>query len=589
MAKKDLELNITANTEKAIQQMAKVIDKQEVMIQKLRKTTREGRSTSKSMSGVGGAIAGWAAGVVTIGTVIRGITGIATELEKVKGLQKAFYDMALTNEDRLLKLARLRGDVSIEMIEKMRKKVTDLALETSVSYDVANKLLFYMESAMGIGPAATSAAKKAAEFAGPARIAPEEVSILPAVFLKWGGVTPERQAQLLNQLYFGAKASLAEEKEYLPQLLKVQAVAKELGFSYAETIALMTTAIEAAGVGEAGQVMKATMLYGTGKTKKAREYLTKEARKKGLDFGEMGAVERYWFTADLYKEVREKGPRAEDVFKSAIAGKGAQYFMQMFSESARLRYEEVLPVIVEGLTSTILDEMAKQFQKIPLAVSARHAARTETGGARIGEEYQPGVELRKTATAALEATESTLRGWGEYIGFTITPEAGPLKLKTRRMQAAILRENLLLALEATEKGTPERAALLQLYGQTWEAQPFVTRPDYLEKVYKATKGYELIEERGRLAPEAFRQEMFEEMGMPEYGEMYRKRRPSYIRGLRYQYGLQEEGWPEQAEDTAKKLNNAAAKLDSSATKLDSTANMLEQISNLGIPNQGALD
>jgi len=482
---------LDADEGKAVNAFLKVVDAQKKATDGMRKMNREGRQAGKSMDGIGRSIAGWAAGIVSLAGLKRGITAVIDEMEKVKQLQKESYDMALTNEERLLKIANLRGDVSMKGLETVRKEIADIALETSVTLDVANKALFYMESAMRTGPAATSAAIALAKFAGPAVVQPEEVAIVPAIFKKWGGVSGKEQMQLLSQLYFGARESQADVGLYLPQLLKVQAVAKELGFTFAETLALMSTAIEAAGVEQAGQVLRASMLYGTGKTEKARKYLGEQAAKRGLEYGEMGPVERYWFTADLYKEIREKGPRAEDVFKTAVAGKGFQYFMQMFSESARRKYEGVLPVIVEGLTSTIIDKMSEQFQELPIAVTARHITRKEIGAARIGERKEPMVQLEEMTTDILKKAH-TLAVRGETIGLALTPEF----LERSSAARMLIQENLRIGMENVPYGTEQWRKLADLSRRADLIKSFKWHPEFVERAYRATEGFTLPEKYG---------------------------------------------------------------------------------------------
>ncbi len=521
---------LEANEAKAVNAYLRVVDAQNKAITGTRKLTREGKGAGKSMEGIGRSIMGWAAGIASVATLRRGLRAVFDEMERIKEAQKTMYDAALTNEDRILKIAHLRGDLSKESRERIRKEIADLALETSVSLEVANKAKFYMESAYGTGPAAATAALTEAKFAGPAGINPEEITVMPAILKKWEAETTEEQMKVFSQIYAGTKASLADVGQYLPQLIKAQSTAKESGFTLAETIALLTTAIEASGLETAGKTLQSSILYGTGRTAKAHKYLSKEVAKKGKEWGEMGSVERYWFTADLYQELHEKGPAAEDVFKLALGGRGYQYFQQMFSKTAKRKYEETLPVIIETMTSNIIDVMAEQFKEWPKAAAARHATLAETGAATTGEAKEPFVELSKMSAKMIEQADAKVKGWGDIIRFGLTPE----KIRGFNMAQNILQENLLLAIEAEGRGTAKREELSKLYFQTYQPSPFATRPDYLRDVYEATEGFELVSKKGRLVSDEFRVEAEKEAGL-----LGGERPEHYTRGLEAYYGIAE--------------------------------------------------
>ncbi len=522
---------LEAKEAKAVNAFLKVVDLQNKAIDGQKKLSRQGKQTSQSLEGIGKSIMGWAAGIASVATFVRGLRNVSEETEKIKQSQKEMYDIALTNEERILKLAHLRGDVSLGNIQKIRKETEALALKTSVPFGTAASLKFYMESALGTGPAAITAAEAALKFAGPARIQPEELALIPAVIKKWEAATPKEQSELFSAVYGGTKASLADVGQYIPQLMTVQSTAKEYGFTLAQTLALLTTAIEAAGLEKSGQTLMSSMLYGTGRSKKAHEYLSGEAARKGKEWGEMGAVERYWFTAGLYEEAREKGPAAEDVFKLAVGGKGYQYFQQMFSATSRRKYEEVLPAIMEKVSSDIVDVMAEQFQRLPLAVKTRHATFAETGAATTGEKKSPFAVLSEITTETIKQADANVRGWGDIIRFGLTPE----KFRMFNMAQNVLQENLLLAIKESEAGSPERNRLLRLYRQTYQPSPFSIRPDYLKDVYEATEGFELVGRKGELATDEFRKMVAREAGLA--GGIGRPKH--YTRGIEAYYGIAE--------------------------------------------------
>jgi len=586
---------LEANEAKAVAAFLKVVDAQDRTIAKNRQMSREGERASKSMSGVGGSVAGWLTGFASVGTVIQGLRSIVAEMEKATQLRKEMQEVALTTEQLSMKIAHLRTDVSVGGIAAVTKDVADIAKQTASALDVASRALFFSESAMGAGTArAKSAAMTITKFAGPAGLTPEETILIPKIFDITRAYTEKQQMVILNQLRAATAASIAETGEFIQPFVTPMTLAMQQGFTFSQALAQMVAAIQTTGsVEKAGTEAKTALEIAAGRTVQAMEFYQKEGRKRGVDYGGLKAPERYEFVRGLYQEFEGAGPRAMDVFKTKVGAKGFSFIRAMFGEAGQRKYFEVLPEIEAARESDAVQQMAEQYMTLLTAAARQRERRTQIGQARIAGERQPGIALTEEVQASLKTAKGSAKGWGDAIKFGLTPES----LEKRYMAGVVLRENLLLALETAEKGTPERAALLQLYTQTWEPKPFSIRPDYLESVYKATEGFGLIEKRGRFAPETFREEIFEEMRLSEqpsvYGGLqrhmgaYRKRSPHYIQGLQYQYGLQqEEGQTiqaEQAEDTAKKLNNAAAKLDSAATKLERVSNFVVN------PNQGVLD
>lgn len=556
---------LEADEAKAVRAYLRVVDAQNKATDGLRKMNREGRGASKSMEGVGRSVAGWLAGFASIGTIIQGIKSIVREMEKATALRKEMHETALTTEQLSLKIAHLRRDVTEGGIAAVTKDMAEISKQAAVSLQSAATTLFYAESAMGAGTArARSAAMAISKFAGPAGLTPEETMLIPKLFDIMKADTEKRQMQVLNQLRAATAASIAETGEFIAPFMKPLVADIQRGFTLPQSLARMVAAVQVTGNVEAAGTISATALdIAAGRTQQALKFYGEQARKRGIDYAALTDPERYEFARRLFKEAQAGGPGLMDVLKTKVGAKGFRAIRAIFGEAGERKYFEVLPEIETAITSTAVQQMAGQYLRLLTAESIRQATQREIGRTQIGIERRPEVVLGKEVTAALEAAKGGVKGWGGFIRFGLTPE----RFEKRFMAQILLQENLLLALEATGKGTPERAALLQLYTQTWEPKPFAIRPDYLERIYRATEGFGLIAGQGRLVPEAFREEIFEEMGMPEYGKMYRKRRPEYIQGLQYQYGLQGE------EQAIQKLSDATIKLDNAATKLENSINL----------------
>lgn len=109
MAKKDLDFNIGADPRKAIQAMAKVVDKQEVAIQKLKNMNREGKKTKKSLSDMGGTkmtgvigeigkiAGGFGAASLAIGGVRKLLGLFIAEMKEAIRIQNALGQASKTN------------------------------------------------------------------------------------------------------------------------------------------------------------------------------------------------------------------------------------------------------------------------------------------------------------------------------------------------------------------------------------------------------------------------------------------------------------------------------------------------------------
>ncbi len=504
MAKKDLELGISADPEQAIQGLSKIIDKQEVMINKLSKMNRESQQTTKTMD------AGFKTVASTIGLLglpaafIKGIKDIVAEFEKAAQLQKEMYGTAATTEQQIIKIAHLRGDVSRESLKAVRQEVEEIAKQTAVSMEVASKAFFFAESGMGAKtPAARTAAKAIAKFAAPAALTPEEVSQLPKLFKAWGAGTPEAQFKLLGQLQKATALSIAETGPYLQAFMEPMVTGRVMGFKFSELLALMTAAVEATGgVEEAATAVSGTLLISRGKTKRGLEYLTEQARKRGVDFSKLEAPERLGFTRDLYQELEKQGPAALDLFVTRVGGKGFKYLQEMFGQVGEQKFREVQPEI-ESATGELIQAMADQYLTTISAITEQIKRRSQISAARIGEEKEPITVLEEMAKDILEKAKAGAKRW-ETIGFGLTP--GFLGMERRSAEFLLIHENLRLALEQEPEGTQRRRELERLqeyipaqylWGIGGLGPAYRWEPEYVEKVYRATKGFTLSEKYKR--------------------------------------------------------------------------------------------
>jgi len=109
MGKKDLEFNIVADPHKAIQGMAKIVDKQEAAIQKLKSMNSEGKKTKKSLSDMGGTkmtgvigeigkiAGGFGAATLAIGGARKLLGLFITEMKEAIRIQNALGAAGKTN------------------------------------------------------------------------------------------------------------------------------------------------------------------------------------------------------------------------------------------------------------------------------------------------------------------------------------------------------------------------------------------------------------------------------------------------------------------------------------------------------------
>ena len=188
--KGDMDFKITADPMKAVNDLSKVVAKQEDVIAKLKMQNREGRKVKQGMDDVGGtanrttgSILRWAGGLLSIGGAVHGLRAVVAEMETAAALKKEMYETALSVEQLAQSLAHVRGDMSAAGRKAATADIFDIAKQATVTPAVAQQLLFFAESTF---PQSKEKARTAAitigKFAAPAGLTPEEVEVIPRIF-----------------------------------------------------------------------------------------------------------------------------------------------------------------------------------------------------------------------------------------------------------------------------------------------------------------------------------------------------------------------------------------------------------------------
>ncbi len=493
------------------------------------------------MSGVGASLTSWLAGAASIGTVIQGLRSIVAEMEKATQLRKGMQEVALTTEQLSMKIAHLRKDVSVGGVAAVTKDIADIAKQTAASMQAVGNILFFSESVMKPGgPAAKSAATVIAQFGAPAGLTPEETALMPAIFKITKADTNKKQMQIVNQLRAATAASIAETGEFIQPFIEPLTMGMQRGFTFSEVLAQMTSGIlTSGGVEKGGTATRAAIEIATGKTKKALDFYYKEGKRRGVDYGEMSGAERYKFVSELYQEFEAAGPKKLDIFKTTVGGKGAKYLGAMFGEIGQAKYAEVLPEIEAARESDAVQQMAKQYLTLMTAERMGQDRRRQMGEAGIGRKRRPEIVLEEMTTQILKQSKALTGGFGEVLGFAVTPKG----IERHKTAAMLIRANLRLGLDTARGGSAWRAELLDLQKELPLIESFRLNPEFVQRTYRATEGFTLPERLGRRtdAPAA----------------------TAYQRGFREYFGLSEEATGDQVkavEEHTKALKEHAVAL-----------------------------
>ncbi|MHC4123923.1 MAG: hypothetical protein ACYSSI_10145 [Planctomycetota bacterium] len=627
---------LEADKGKAVAAFLDLIDKQEKTTAGLRKMNKEGRkagdatargakNAGKELKGVSGEmgkvgqaakssmtnITSWIAGFASVTSIAMGIKKIVDGMKEAAGLRKEMLGVAVSTEQLSLKIANLRRDVSEKGVETVTKDIADISRKTKVPLDVASQMLFYSESALGAGTkTAKSAAMTIGEFAGPAGLTSEEVKQIPKLFSITKADTRKKQLELLNQMYAATRESIAEAGEWVEPFVSTVVSDIERGFTPAESMARFTSAIETTGsIAEAANMSKRLIDVVSGRNKQALEFLSKqfateEAGRMGVDvskfmrkkksgelelevgkleehlvskggktFGQMTDPERFVYGEKLYLKAKAEG--RTDWLKTQLDTKGFAAMRALYSETARRKYAEVLPKIEAAKESDVVQQMSKQYQGLMTAKSIGRQTRKTMAQSRLGKEREPDVVLSEITDDVFKLYKAGLEGLGEYVKVSAYPA------KKRHISRMIVRQNLGLALEKAEGG--QKYAEIESLMKEFEQTTFLsTHPELVGRLSKATKGFSLLEEEGRVAdPETFKKVRMKHRQIIIDPHMIGSAREStyettpkvershdFTRGLFQYYGIEN---PERAniktDEAIQKLENAAKKMDDAATKL----------------------
>jgi len=572
--KGDLDFKITADPMRAITDLSKLVSKQEEVIQKLKQQNAEARKVDGGMRNVGdtakntlGSIMAWAGGLLTIGTAVRGIRAVVAEMEKAVALRQGMHQAALSVEELALKLAQVRGDMSAAGRKTAISDIFGVSRQTSIPPAVAKELLFYAESTFPGQPAmAKATATDIAKFAGPAGLMPEDVQGIARIFKAVGAKTTEERKKVLGQIYEATSKSIAETGPFLQAFTKPMITTLERGFTLPQSLALMGAAVEASGdVAEAGTTAASGIAVIAGRTEKAVDYLTKEGKRRGVDFMALTDIQRLEFMRVLYDEAKAGGPKTMTKMGLRMGPRGFDYLRRLYSPLGQQQYE-LIQTAAGGATGAIIDKMFGEYEDVWMTAEQTQAERRKTQAqAKVGQERRPDIVLREMTQDAVDLAKARLEGPREYIGMGLRP-AGKERDITRRM---ILRENLALAMEQAQPGTGEAENIARMAEEMRNTLYLTAHPELIEEIYKATEGFTLIEKAKRLAgKEAYQGVMPANWNI----ETPSLRDPVFMRGVKELYGVEKtpaEKLLEQLLEEVKEMNrNMTAGVPAAAVSED---------------------
>lgn len=572
MAKEDLKFKIVTDPDKAIAGMAKAIAKLESVNAKLKKVNKTGKKTKPALGGFGkvaGDVGKMAAGFITAQAAIAGakkvLGAFVSSLQEAVKLRKQFSGMAMTADERALGLADLRGDVTDEGIDAAKKYIANLAKKTGITRDPAKSIIFFSESQLGANtPEAAASALSIAKFAGPAGLDAESVKMIPKILgnKPLGADTPEEIEHVLDVIKKTSLMSVATPGELLPAIMKFYDYGMGLGFKHEELMAMMATAVAVTGsVEEAATHVLGGLQISKGKTTKALEFYGEAAKKRGKDWGQMEAPERYAFVSELYQEAEEKSPAAKDEFTVKVGGKGEKYVAAMLGESGQELYRGYLDQINEpeiaGLNERTFQDYktTRLFKQRVLQIQGEEAKET------VAIKRRAEVALEKITGDILEISHANLESVPDHIKAGLTLDS----LEKSAISRMVVRESLRVAKEKAKPGTPGYAELQRLENELPGIGAFSIFPDYVEEAYKATSGFSMDGHTGSdIASNV-------DFYLPT---TYAGGRKVYQEGFKEYFGISQEA------TTVEKENTDAIKEHTTALQ-DNTAALLRASSGLG--------
>lgn len=533
--KSDLDFTIGTNAEKALNDMTKIISKQDGIIRKTRQSAAEAKKAMRAMQkahkaqikaaeksakatgkvkkelkGVSTAAVQTGPSIKTmigafggLSAVVVGIRAVSTAMEELKDLRSEMLEKAEGVEATSLKLAHLRKDVSQKGLTNVQNDIEAVAKNSHVSLDVASKNLFYSESSFEPGSAAAiTSAVSISDFGGAAGLTPEEGKGLPKLFAAFEADTKEEQMVILNQLVAGTGGSSAETGEYLEPLIGLATVYKEMGFTFEQTLGRMTASIEVSGsISKAAEDARRFAEITSGRrTEKGMDFLIAEAKKDGLDFTKMSVPERVdFFTENVYDDYA-KSDRLDEL-SLVLGGESFKVVQLGASDTARKKYENIMPKLAEAKDSTYVQDMSADYANTKTAKRIDREIKTTMAEARSGEETEASTALNEIVDEIFKL-DYKRQGLTARIASSIIPDT----LEKHGITKMFISKNLRLANKnlMPEKGSDEWNALSSYEKHKYGAMlnvnrsilSYSTNPEFVRKAYEATEGFTMIDKYG---------------------------------------------------------------------------------------------
>lgn len=462
----------------------------------MRKSTGDARKGAKGvtteMTGVEKATAAAATqaanyvkGFVGIGGILMTVRALTQQLAEQRSLQKEMLGTAVGFEGQALKIAHLRGDVSPTGIKGAQSSISQIAMANKVPLDVAASTLFFAESSMGAGsPAAYSAAQSITEFAGAAGLTADEVQQIPKLFGALKADTPKKQKAVLNQLKEAAGRSIAETGEYTQNYIPTAVSDIERGYTLPQSLSRFTAMIDTTGsVAEASTQSQRLADITAGRNEKALEFLTKQATRRGQDFGAMDDPARLQFGRQIYQEFKAAG-RMDDL-KTQLDVKGFAAMRAGFSETATRKYADTLPAVTAAAGSDQVQQMAKQYQSTLTAQTAARETQRVLSEAEAGRQRAALADFNAMVDDIHKQSKMNARGVGNNLSLALMPES----FEKKTIADSLIRESLARErFKAEAAGDPER--LRRIQSMQFNMPDVLTQqPGYIEDVFNMTDGF----------------------------------------------------------------------------------------------------
>ena len=518
--KSDLDFKVSTDAEKAISDLTRIIAKQDGVIKKtkeqntqFKKNQREmqksikdlekGTSTRKKglektkqeMTGIGsiskstvGSVKNWVQGFVGLAAISSFLNKIVASMKEASDFQKEMLGTALGFEQISMKIAQLRKQTDQAGQRTAQKDILAVARAADVLPDVAAEALFFSESSFEPGSAAAkSSAEAIASFAAPAGLTPEEVKGIPKIFSAFGAETRPQQDVILNQLVAATGGSSAETGEFINPLVSLTNVFKAMGFTFEETLAKMVAQIEVSGsVSKAAEDTRRFAEIASGRrTEKAMEFLISEGKKQDVDFQKLSVPERLEFFTDKVFDEFEKAGKLDELSK-VLGGESFKVVQLGASETARRKFETILPKISEAKTSTFVQDLSEEFSRTMTARDVQFQISNLASSSKRGGETEASARLELMIDAIFKLSTTLREDFGAKLFSALTPES----VEKKNIGLLLLEENLLLAKErgGTDQEISKIDALLERLPSVLSLR---ANKELVSQIFDVSEGFQL--------------------------------------------------------------------------------------------------